>query len=375
MAKANTIHIVSHDVPYPIDYGGVIDIFCTIRSLHEMGVDIILHCFEYGRGEQPELNRYCREVHYYRRLEGHKGFCFHLPYIVASRSHPELLDRLAADDYPILLEGIHSTYLLQDKRFAGRKMALRLFNVESRYYYRLFMHERSLAKKAYYFNESRLLRAYELKTANRMTVLTLSEQDLNYYKEKLGAKSVYNLPVFLPYNEVKSEEGVGSFCLYHGNLEVAENEKVARWLLKNVFSQLKIPFVIAGKNPSKKLERIAHLSAHTCLIANPGDKELNDLITKAQINILPSFNETGVKLKLLNALFNGRHCIVNQAAVEGTPLGPLCHITESPDAMQRVIQQLYHMPFADEEIRLRKKILYQHFNNADSAAALIAYLS
>lgn len=357
-----------------MDYGGVIDIFCTLKVLHEKGIDIILHCFDSGRGEQPELNRYCREVNYYKRQEGHKGFCFNLPYIIASRSHPELLNRLAADDYPILLEGLHSTFLLQDKRFAGRKMVLRLFNVESQYYGRLFRHERSIFKKIYYFIESRLLRSYETVTANRLTILTLSEKDRDYYSSRLGAKAVYNLPVFLPYSEVMSEEGAGSFCLYHGNLEVSENEKAATWLLENVFSKLKIPFVICGKNPSKKLERLAHLSSHTCLVANPGDKELNDLISKAQINILPSFNETGVKLKLLNALFNGRHCLVNQAAVDGTPLGPLCHITETPEAMQRVIQQLYHMPFAEEEIRLRKKILGEYSNNATNADKLIGYL-
>ena len=374
MTRSNTIHIVSHDVPYPMDYGGVIDIFCSLQAFHEKGISVILHCFDNGRGEQPELNKYCREVYYYNRQEGHKGFCLHLPYIIASRSHPELLDRLAADDHPILLEGIHSSFLLQDKRFAGRKMVLRLFNVESQYYHRLFRHEGSVFKKLYFFNESRLLRAYEAQTANRLTILTLSEKDRDHYIMKLGAKSVFNLPVLIPHQEVKSAEGVGSFCLYHGNLEVAENEKAAIWLLENVFSELKIPFVICGKNPSKKLERLAHLTAHTCLVANPGDKELNDLISKAQINILPSFNETGVKLKLLNALYNGRHCIVNQAAVDGTPLGPLCHITETPAAMQRVIQQLYHLPFAEEEIRLRKKILDSHFNNAVNADILIQYL-
>jgi hypothetical protein len=179
---------------------------------------------------------------------------------------------------------------------------------------------------------------------------------------------------FLPYEEVRSNEGIGSFCLYHGNLEVAENEKAAIWLLQEIFLKLKIPFVIAGRNPSSRLERITGLGCHTCLVSNPEDRELNDLISKAQINILPSFNETGVKLKLLNALFNGRHCIVNDQAVDGTPLAPLCHIAESPHAIQRVVQQLYHLPFGEEEIRLRKKILHDHFDNMRNAQTLISYL-
>jgi hypothetical protein len=133
--------------------------------------------------------------------------------------------------------------------------------------------------------------------------------------------------------------------------------------------------VVAGKNPSSRLQRIAHQNAHTCLVANPEERELQDLIGKAQINILPSFNKTGVKLKLLNALYNGRHCIVNKTAVEGSPLAPLCQIAETASAMQRIVQQLNHLPFGEEEIRLRKKLLQQHFDTTTNVKALIAYLS
>jgi Glycosyl transferases group 1 len=368
------IHIIAHDVPYPIDYGGVIDIFCTIKTLHQQGMEIILHCFDYGRGKQNELNLYCSEVNYYERKEGHKGFCFHLPYIVGSRSNPELLDRLSKDNFPILLEGIHCSFLLTDSRFNNRKIVLRAFNAESLYYKQLYNHERSLFKKAFFLNESRLLQHYETAVAARIPILTLTEEDARYFGALPGAKSVTTVPVLLPYQQVKTIDGIGSFCLYHGNLSVAENEKAAVWLLEEVFVKLKIPIVIAGKKPSARLARIAHMSCHTCLIADPGEKELNDLISKAQINILPSFNETGIKLKLLNALYNGRHCIVNNAAVVGTPLGPLCHIAEKAVAVQRIVQQLYYLPFGEEELRLREKILYPHFNNEANGQSISSYL-
>ena len=60
-------HIVSFDVPYPPDYGGVIDVFYKIKALSELGVKVHLHCFEYGRGQQNELNKICSSVTYYKR--------------------------------------------------------------------------------------------------------------------------------------------------------------------------------------------------------------------------------------------------------------------------------------------------------------------
>lgn len=351
------LHIVCLDVPYPVDYGGVFDLFHKIRLLSQAGVKIHLHCFEYGRGPQPALDEYCVEVHYYSRHQGHKGFSHRLPYIVCSRSNPQLLDRLLQDDYPILLEGIHCTYLLNDDRFSGRRIFLRLHNVEYRYYHELYRSERSLLKKLYYLHESILLRGYERRIARKVKILAVSEKDAELYKREFGATEIEVLPVFLPFDQVQTKEGTGCFCLYHGNLSVAENEKAVTWLLENVFSSMEVPFIISGRNPSPRLTRRIYHYPHTCLIPNPTENELQDLISKAQVNILPSFNCTGIKLKLLNALFNGRHCIVNPGAVEGSGLQATCHIADGAGEIQDLVGQLSVEPFTPEEIAQRKKIL------------------
>lgn len=368
------LHIVCHDVPYPLDYGGVFDLFCKLKALKDAGVIIYLHCFEYGRGRQPELNKYCEEVYYYHRNEGHKGFSVKFPYIVCSRWNDELAENLLKDDYPILLEGIHCTYITNCEKFAHRKIILRLHNVEHEYYYQLFKHSGSLLKKAYYYNESRLLKHYEKKLARQLPVVAVTQKDADTYQRKFHAPQVSYLPVFIPWNEIKCMEGMGTYCIYHGNLSVSENEKAALWLIENVFNDLKVPFVVTGKNPSSRLEKAAHQVENTCLVGNPADDEMRDLIAKAQINILPSFNETGIKLKLINALFNGRHCIVNDAATEGTGLEPACHIGTNAESFKQIIIQLYHQPFTGEEKKIRQRVLCHTYNNKTNAEKLIALI-
>lgn len=365
------LHIVCLDIPYPVDYGGVFDLFHKIKTLHELGIKIHLHCFEYGRGEQVILNDYCVEVTYYERNRGHKGFSTQIPYIVSSRSSAQLCENLQKDNFPILLEGIHCTYPLYCNYLNDRNVFLRLHNVEYQYYHQLYRHESSLLKKAYYYNESRLLKCYEQSIAKKASIIAVSQKDVQTYRETFGAKKISYLPVFIPFQQVNSMEGIGTYCLYHGNLSVSENEKAAIWLLENVFNKIKMPFVIAGKNPSAKLERLAHLNCHTCLIANPGEDEIEDLISKAQINVLPAFNETGIKLKLLNALYNGRHCVVNDATVKESGLEAACHIGSTAEAMRQIVVQLYYHPFGEEEIRLRKKLLCSHYNNYRNGQELI----
>lgn len=365
------LHIVTHDVPWPADFGGVVDLFYKIKSLHQNGVKIYLHCFVNNRPQQQELNKYCEAVYYYERQKKLSNFSFRLPFIVNTRKSKELLSNLQKDSHPILLEGVHCSYHLFSGSLTNRIVLLRLHNAEFEYYHHLALHEKNLFRKIYYRHESKLLKIYENKLANKVKIAAVSDHDVNVYQELFNAPDIDHLPAFLPYLCAAGKEGIGCFCLYHGNLSINENEEAAIWLLQNVFNELEIPFVIAGKNPSQKLEFLAHQHTHTCLVANPSDKELHDMIAKAQINILPSFNNTGIKLKLLNALYNGRHCLVNKAGVEGSGLNKLCTLAEDADDFKTAIKYLYAIPYNNEENEKRQQLLQPLYNNQKNADTLI----
>lgn len=367
------LHIVSFDVPYPADYGGIVDVFCKIKALHELGVHIHLHCFEYGRGEQPELEKYCTEVYYYPRQEGHKGFSLQLPYIVASRNDEELWKRLNADDHPVLFEGVHCTYGISNGAITKKNIAIRLHNTEFQYYKQLGKWESSLARKAYMNHESRLLKRYEEKLKDYL-IFSLSKEDCLTYRKLFKATNIHYLPAFIPNNTVTSKVGKGNFILYHGNLSVAENEKTATWLMEKIFRDLDIPFVIAGKNPSDKLVELSRKWTHTCIVANPSEVALNDLIQKAQLHILPSFTQSGIKLKLLNALFKGRHVLANDAMINGTGLEEACQKANNTTEFKYHAFRLFHKEFTDDDIHLREELLQQQFNNKKNAIELMRVL-
>jgi glycosyltransferase involved in cell wall biosynthesis len=368
------IHIVCLDVPYPADYGGVFDLFYKITSLHHLGIKIHLHCFEYGRGEQGELNKYCESVNYYKRKSFLKSFSFRLPFIVSSRANRLLLSELLKDDYPVLLEGIHCTYFLFTEELKNRKVFVRLHNVEYEYYQELAKTTNNIFKKQYLSLESLLLKKYENKIANKCMFIAVSEKDKETYQQKFDAKNMKYLPVFLPFSAITSETGSGTFCLYHGNLSVPENEKAALWLMKKVFDSLDIPLVIAGKNPSTSLQSATHNNDNFCIAVNLSEKEMTDLIKKAHVHVLPSFNRTGIKIKLLNALFNGRYIVTNAAAVEENNLESICEIAETASDFRKKITELFQKPFSQQEIDERKKALESAYDNNANALQLIRWI-
>jgi hypothetical protein len=367
------LHIICLNVPYPVNYGGVFDLFYKLEALKQAGVKIHLHCFKYGRKEQLVLNDLCETLYYYPRNTGISAISASYPYIVNSRRNKMMAETIAKDNYPILMEGVHCTWLLNDKRFEKRKFYVRLHNVEHVYYRHLFSFVKSPIKKIYYLWESYLLKKYEIKIASKATFIAVSQQDAAVYKN-LGCNQIHYLPVFLPPWKIKNAEGKGSFCLYQGDLSVAENDKAAKWLLKKIFTNITIPFVIAGKNPSHGLIRLVKTNKSACLIANPDEKEMQDLIEKAHINIIPSYNSTGIKVKLLNALFNGRHCLVNKPTVEGTGLETACRVAEDGNEFEKAVLELYGKSYSENDISIRHQLLHQLFDNQKNAHKLVSYL-
>ncbi|MFN4315950.1 MAG: glycosyltransferase [Chitinophagaceae bacterium] len=371
------LHIVCLDVPFPADYGGAIDMMNRIRMFHQLGVQIHLHYFSYNdRGTPNELNRYCETISVYDRRTLREVFSFKTPYIVASRCNASLAEKLEADRHPILLEGIHCTGVLPEINYRDRKVVVRMHNEESRYYRELARAESNLGKKLFFLHESRLLHKYNRHLPKECMYACVSENDVKVLHDEYHLPQVNYLSTFPSWQNVISEEGQGNLCLYHGNLSVPENEKAALWLLSKVFSKVHLPFVVAGKKPSERLKKAAHLFQHTCLVADPSDSEMDDLVRKAHIHVLPCFNKqiTGIRLKLLHVLFEGRHCVVNEPMVSGTGLESACHIGNSSAAFASIIYQLYHQPFTAEEVVLRKQLLGDTYNNEKNTRRLIQWL-
>jgi len=365
----NHLHIIAFDVPYPANYGGVIDVFYRGKALSEAGIKVHLHCFEYGRGEQEILKR-CFEVKYYKRDTSFAKQLSLTPFIVNSRKSEELVKDLLQDDYPILCEGLHTTAILFDKRLKNRKIYVRAHNVEHDYYNALGESERWCWKKLFYFTEAWKLRRYEPIVRKAAGIFAISQQDADYFSKKYGKVTL--VPGFNSADSVCSETGRGEYVLYHGNLSVKENEIAAKWLIENVFSELDLHCIVAGLNPSEKLLKLAEKHSNVTLVANPDDAEMIDLLRQAQVNILVTNQPTGLKLKLLNALYNGRFCLVNADMVRGTSLESLCVVADEPEQMIAQIKRLMEEDFTEDYIEERDSKMRQLYDNEANAQKIVS---
>jgi len=165
--------------------------------------------------------------------------------------------------------------------------------------------------------------------------------------------------------------GKGNYALYHGNLGVAENLDAAFYLINKVFNDIDIPFIIAGQKPPLHLLKAIEKNKNIGFKTIKSSKEILELVQQAQLNILPTFQPTGIKLKLLFALYNGRHCVVNTSMVANTGLEEICDVKSTAEEMKESIKDLFNIPFDEKEINKRKEILIAHYNNKITAEKIL----
>lgn len=370
------IHLVSFNVPYPADNGGVIDVFYKLKSLHTIGVKVHLHCFLYNRKPEPILEQYCEEVLYYKRDMSWRAALSIDPYIVVGRKNKKLVERLKQDDYPILIDGIHGGALLLEKSLRKRKILYRAGNVEHEYYNELAKNEKySLFRKIYYRVEARKLLWFEQHLQHALAILAISDRDSDYFKDTLPSVPTYYIPAFHPYEKPICKLGSGTYALYHGNLCIPENYKAAEFLVSKVFAKLpEFQFKIAGANPPKELVKEINRHRNIELFSNPSDEKMQDLIQNAHVNVLPTFQQTGLKLKLLYALFCGRFCLVNNNMLFGSGLGEVCHVANTPEQMELLLRRLFQKEFTETDLQRRTVIMKNRYDNINNAQKIMDIL-
>jgi len=365
------INIVAFDNPYPPTYGGVIDVYYKLNALAKQGIKIHLHYYSNKNDIALDIKNICEEIFIYKRETGLIGhFSIH-PYIVQSRNSEELIKNLSDNNHPILFEGLHTTYPALKVESIRKRSIIRHHNIEHDYYLGLYKSEKNILHRLYYLIESFKLKSYLNKVNDVTCHLTISDADA----EKLITFGFKNIKVIPPFHSFENEnweenrQGTEPYVLYHGNLNVAENLAAAEYLIDHVFNDNTIKYVIAGSSKDNYLKK--RVKSNIEIIKNPTKEEINKLIANARVIALPTFQSTGVKLKLIDSLFKGQHVIVNESMIAGFPTPELTLLAKTTEEMKALIKEYLSKPFTSEEKQNRIHKLNLHFNNKKNAEQII----
>jgi len=365
------LHIVAFDNPFPANYGGAIDVFYKIKVLYELGFDIYLHCFVTSNNKvAPELKKLTKAVYLYQKNRNPFFLFSSFPFSVKSRFQKDLLTNIKTVDAPILFEGLQSTMVLHNQDFGSRKLFLRLHNLENQYYTGLASSETNWLKKRLYQLEAKKYQHY-LEILNRFeTVFTLSILETETVN-KLANNAQY-IPVFHGNSTLKDKSEFGSYAFYHGDLRLADNKKAASFLIECFKEISDYSLIIASNNGKNYIENQIKNTPNISFVTIDNDLHLAQLLHDAQINVMLSFQQSGTKLKLVNALFNSRFCLINKNMVDDERLLSLCEIATSKTEFITKINTLKTKPFRHTN---RIDVLLDVLNDAENAKKIAYFLN
>lgn len=366
-------HIIAFDVPYPPNYGGIVDVYYKLKNLHATGGKIIYHCFYYAGHNPPTelLEQYCDEIYYYpRKKKLWKLVTSKLPYVVSSRDNKALLDRLLKDGYPILFDGIQTCFFMNHPEIKKRKRIFRANNIEHAYYEGLARWETSWLKKQYLKIEANRLARFEKQLTGVDAILSVAKMDIPHFSQYGPTHHIP--PFFNSENQAEiDEKSTVKQVLFQGNLAVKENEHAAKFILENIAQHTTNKIVIAGKDPSEQLIAMAKKVKNVALIPTPSIEVMDALIRNSAVNLLMTFQQTGIKLKLLHALESGQHIIINDKMDDSGIFAALCHVENEPRDIAAKIDELMQKPFTQAHKTQRDIDFAKNYGNENNARRIL----
>ncbi|MDG4946887.1 hypothetical protein NMK71_10705 [Weeksellaceae bacterium KMM 9713] len=364
------LHIVSFDFPHPPVYGGIIDVFYKIKSLHQLGVKVHLHYFAEKEIQSEELSSICESVHFYPKSSPVSTEIFSkLPLRMLTRRNKQLIQNLAKNNFPILYEGLHTSHSALTSELKDHKKFLRCHNAEAEYAAELAKTEKNFIKKNIFKVEEKRTQEFERNLIQFDGLFVLSEEDRAYFQQSNA--NIKIAPIFHAHEKVEVLEGIGDYVLFHGNLSVNENLATAEWISNELSTLLpKIKFKIAGKSLDSSLENKLKKQNVECVL-NPSTLEMKELIQAAQIVLLKTSVPSGIKLKLIDSLAYARHIISDNNSVQKSQLSSYVSIANTTDEYILKIQELKHQPTSEHEVDQRNKLFKDALNNQLNATKII----
>ncbi len=360
--KDKTLHLVSFDQPYPPNYGGIIDVFFKLKALHEAGCKIHFHCFTFNPQVHEELERYAEKVYYYKINQSPLYIFNRVPLSIASRNGRQLASNIARVKAPILFESLKTIDALRFVEPASHSIFIRLHNIEKNYFKGIAKSEKNVFKRFLFHLEAIKYKHVEQKLNTFDKVFTLSKFESRYVNKR--AKNACFIPVFHGNSLVKELSKFGDFALYHGDLRASDNRKVVSYLIE-LFRGLPYPLRIASSTHQDWVTKQIKEAENIQFVQLTDFNHLLQLFKQAHINISWSFQQSGTKLKVINALFNSRFSIINTNIVDDPIINKLCISVNTEQQLKEAILLYKDMPY--EHVTDRAEVLEYYLSDKINA--------
>jgi polysaccharide biosynthesis protein PslH len=331
-------------VPYPVIDGGTAAMhqLSQLMLKGEHQVKILAVCTHkstapdldnytgYRNSFQPEYIFLDTQVHFFAAfLNLFSSKSYNIERFDAKQLHSRLTEVLANEQPDvIILESLFvAPYISTIRKHSKAKIILRAHNVEHQVWERFAENEKNPIKKRYLQLLAKRLKAFEFSILNKVDgIAAISQTDFEFFRKNSSA------PVeFIPFgvNEITNEsiEVFNSNRLYFlGAMDWRPNREAAEWLVRHVVSHLAtelkgVELTLAGTQMPEQLLALKHPQVRVMGKVDAPEK----FIAAFGVLIAPLFSGGGLKIKVIEAMAQGKLVITTPIGIEGIGAIPGTH--------------------------------------------------
>ncbi len=325
--------IIAFASPWPPYSGGQIDIYGRINALRELGYGIELIITEYY-DRNIDINLLCHildlDACYFIKRQKNITCLLNplLPYHISSRKSKywnDILKLLLGKSFiAVVAEGSYvfpMSLNLSDQ--LNKPLLHRVHNIESKYFYNLYLSEISLPKKLFFLYESIRWKFIEKLIFKKAINLCISIDEFNFLESILPGRNFWLPPALknFPSYEVIKRPGQAKRFLITASLSIPDNLQGVKWFLTNIWLQLlnifpDISLTLVGRRPAFFHDE-QYLKTFPNVTTIYDAPEIEKYFLDSDIYISPIFYGAGVKIKTVEALSYGLPLIATPISAQG----------------------------------------------------------
>lgn len=292
--------------------GWIIDLVCTVRADETSSLDVI------------SASEYCNTVRCVERDRSLSRMLSFSPFQMATRSVLCSVDLNGTHYSALIMETEYVAEILKNKTFDAKRVILRVHNIEKRYFFQLFLSERSFLRKVFYLAEAtRFAIASNRVKAQADLLWYISKSEWNTERHRFPTAR-YVPPVATKQASRRRGESMGRVVLFVGSLFMPNNIEAVQWYLENVHAKILnvdgYELIVAGNCFNADDNMLKEIARQPRLTLNRSPRDLTDLYDRAAVFVNPMLHAAGVTLKTVEALAHGVPVVASPAGAHGTGL-------------------------------------------------------
>jgi sugar transferase (PEP-CTERM/EpsH1 system associated) len=357
------ILFLAHRLPYPPDKGDKIRSFRELEGLAQHH-EVDLFCF-YDQPEDrqyiPQVQRYCREVYaeelswWRSRAQASLATAMGRPFTTAFYHSPAMArhvrEALAARNYDLIF--VFSSSMAPYVESATPPVILDMVDVDSDKWTQYARHTSFPASWLWLAEGNKLAKCEEHWARKFSMTLLCTGAEVEILRRNLPNERIEALENHLDTNyfnpagiAVTSEiAALQPYIIFTGSMDYFPNIDAVTFFYQNVFPRIreqvpKARFVIAGRNPSREILRIARDPA---VIVTGTVSDMRPYLLGASAAVAPLRVARGVQNKILESMAMGVPVIASGVAAKALPkdLLPAIHVEDDSQQIANfVIEQL-----------------------------------